>query len=228
MNPQLASLRAAWGLARALGRTLVMPRFTCGMDRVWFPHDGVFPGSDPLFKIPFSPCPMDHILDTEAMDRNGLLAGVREWSLLDNDKLPARVKTSVAVLDWLPADPNVAKDTPLVDASGVQLLPRGITAEDAATLLAPLADRRHLHFKSMPPGKEAFGGFEDAAKAREFEEQIRQAPAMWCCINEAQAKARGQPFPPGQTWYDLQWDIVPHTDRFNRRWDGPWTIKLGP
>ena len=61
MNPQLAQLRAAWGLARALGRVLVMPRFVCGMDRVWFPHDGVFPGSDPLFKVPFEPCPMDHV-----------------------------------------------------------------------------------------------------------------------------------------------------------------------
>ena len=61
MNPQLSQLRAAWGIARALGRVLVMPRFTCGMDRVWFPHDGVFPGSDPLFTVPFEPCPMDHV-----------------------------------------------------------------------------------------------------------------------------------------------------------------------
>ncbi len=61
MNPQLTQLRAAWGLARALGRTLVLPKFTCGMDRVWFPHDGVFPGSDPAFTIPFAPCPMDHV-----------------------------------------------------------------------------------------------------------------------------------------------------------------------
>jgi hypothetical protein len=61
MNPQLAQLRSAWALAVALKRVLVMPRFTCGMDRVWFPHDGVFPGSDPLFTIPFAPCPMDHV-----------------------------------------------------------------------------------------------------------------------------------------------------------------------
>ncbi len=116
MNPQLAQLRSAWALAHALKRTLVMPQFTCGMDRVWFPHDGVFPGSDPAFTIPFKPCPMDHvradgsaagrgvgrllwrrgaltqacwrvsraqILDTEAMERNGMLNGVREWSLLE-------------------------------------------------------------------------------------------------------------------------------------------------
>ncbi len=61
MNPQLSALRSAWGVARALGRVLVMPPFYCGMDRVWFPHDGVFPGSDPLFTIPFNPCPMDHV-----------------------------------------------------------------------------------------------------------------------------------------------------------------------
>ena len=61
MNHQLAQLRSAWALARVTGRVLVMPAFTCGMDRVWFPHDGRFPGSDPLFTIPFSPCPMDHV-----------------------------------------------------------------------------------------------------------------------------------------------------------------------
>ena len=67
MNPQLSQLRAAWGIARALGRVLVMPRFTCGMDRVWFPHDGVFPGSDPLFTVPFEPCPMDHVRPLQRM-----------------------------------------------------------------------------------------------------------------------------------------------------------------
>ncbi len=138
------------------------------------------------------------------------------------------MRSSIAHLDWLPADPNIAKDTPLVDANGTQLLPRGVTAGDARTLLASLSDRRHLRFRSMPPGAASFGGFEEPAEARSFEEKIRQVPAMWCCINEQQAKERGQPFPPGQTWYDLQWDVVPHTDRFNRRWDAEWTIKLGP
>jgi hypothetical protein len=142
--------------------------------------------------------------------------------------MPARVTASTAHLDWLPADDNIAKDTPLISADGTQLLPRGVTASDARTLLEPLRDRRHLRFRSMPPGAQSFGGFDVAEEARQWEELIRAVPAMWCCINEQQARERGQPFPPGQTWYDLQWDIVPHTDRFGRRWDGPWTVKLGP
>ena len=145
-----------------------------------------------------------------------------------NEHLPQRVKDDTAFLDFVPADPNIAKDTPLIAADGTQLLPRGVTSGDVRTLLAPLASRRHLRFRSMPPGAEAFGGFDDAAEGAAFAEHLKQAPAMWCCIDERAAKARGQPFPPGQTWYDLQWDVVPHTDRFNRRWDGPWTIKLGP
>ena len=98
--PFSPQLRSAWGIARSLGRVLIMPAFICGMDRVWFPHGGalplrcsaplpyaclpcamnvlclslrpaagVFPGSDPLFTIPFTPCPMDHILDPETMDK---------------------------------------------------------------------------------------------------------------------------------------------------------------
>jgi hypothetical protein len=147
-----------------------------------------------------------------------------------NEKLPQRVKDSTAQLDWLPADPNIAKDTPLVSPDGTQLLPRGVMSADVRTLLAPLAQRRHLRFNSMPHDAPtaAFGGFDDANEARDFEEKLRQAPAMWCCINEQQAKERGQPFPPGQTWYDLFWDVIPHTDRFNRRWDTAWSIKLGP
>ena len=132
------------------------------------------------------------------------------------------------MLDWVSADPNIAKDTPLIAADGTQLLPRGITAEDARGLLKPHASKRLLRFKSMPEGDAAFGGFDDEGEARKFQEQIRAIPAMWCCIDERKATERGQPFPPGQTWYDLQWDIIPHTDRFNRRWDGPWTVKLGP
>lgn len=61
LNFQLLQLRSAWAIARVLNRVLIMPAFICGMDRVWFPHSGVFPGSDPLFTIPFTPCPMDHV-----------------------------------------------------------------------------------------------------------------------------------------------------------------------
>lgn len=221
MNPQLEALRSAWGVARALGRVLVMPQFTCGMDRVWFPHDGVFPGSDPIFTIPFTPCPMDHMLDTDAMDRRGLLDQIREYSLLSNPLMPATTVASAAKADW-GAAAGVAAD-------GTRLLPFGATAAQVVELLAPLKAAPLIAFASMPPGAASFGGWPAGdAEGTKFSEDMRPIGSQWCCINEQQAKERGQKFPPGQVWYDMLVNVVPHTDRHGRKWDGPFKIMLGP
>ena len=232
MNPQLSALRSAWGLARALGRTLVLPAFTCGMDRAWFPHDGVFPGSDPAFTIPWAPCPADHVLDVEALDKMGEMGRLREWSLLNNSRMPAATLAGAAWVDWQPElPPAEAAVHPVVQEDGTVLLPRRIKSTAVRALLAHVTAIPLLRFRSMPgTGPDsAFAGFDDDKEAREFTQVLTAAPAFWCCIDETRAKARGQPFPPGQTWYDLQWDLGPHMDRFNRRWgDEGWSIKLGP
>jgi hypothetical protein len=227
MNPQLSALRSSWGLARALNRTLVMPVFACGMDRVWFSHDGVFPGSDPLFRIPFRPCPMDHVLETEVMERRGLLDNIREWSFLDNERLPAATLAGAGRVTWLA--PGAAADAPLVGDDGALRLPRGIKGAQARAALAPLRDRKLIRFDSMPGtgSDSAFGGFEDPAEAAAFTEMIRWVGAHWCCISAEQGAARGFPNPPYQAWYDLQWDLGRHLDRFDRVYD-EWVIKLGP
>ena len=31
----------------------------------------------------------------------------------------------------------------------------------------------------------------------------------------------------GHIWYDFLHDVVPHRDRFNRKWDNAWTPKMG-
>ena len=232
MNPQLSALRSAWGLAKALGRTLVLPTFLCGMDRAWFPHDGVFPGSDPAFTIPWAPCPADHVLDVEALDKMGEMAKLREWSLLNNTRLPAATLSGAAWVDWQPElPPAEAAVHPVVEEDGTVLLPRRIKSTAVRALLAHVKAIPLLRFRSMPGtgADSAFAGFDDDKEAKEFVQVLTAAPAFWCCIDETRAKARGQPFPPGQTWYDLQWDLGAHTDRFNRKWgDEGWSIKLGP
>jgi hypothetical protein len=232
MNPQLSALRSAWGLAKALGRTLVLPSFLCGMDRAWFPHDGVFPGSDPAFTIPWAPCPADHVLDVEALDKMGEMAKLREWSLLNNTRMPATTLSGAAWVDWQPVlPPAQAAVQPVVREDGTVVLPRRIKSTAVRALLAHVKAIPLLRFRSMPGtgADSAFAGFDDDKEAKEFVQVLTAAPAFWCCIDEVKAKARGQPFPPGQTWYDLQWDLGPHTDRFNRKWgDEGWSIKLGP
>ena len=234
MNPQLSALRSAWGLARALGRTLVLPPFLCGQDRAWFPHDGVFPGSDPIFTIPWSPCPADHVLDVEALDKLGEMQRLREWSLLNNTRMPKASLDGAVWVDWLPdrsPDSPLPKEDPkLVGEDGTLFMPTRVKASTVREVLAHTAGVPVLRFKGMPGtgAASAFAGFDDAKEQREFTQLLTAAPAFWCCIDAARAQQRGQPFPPGQTWYDLQWDLGEHTDRFNRKWGAEWSIKLGP
>ena len=65
VEAQLRQARRAAAIARALDRVLILPPFLCGLDRVWFPHFGRFPGSQ--FQLPFV-CPLDHVVAVENMD----------------------------------------------------------------------------------------------------------------------------------------------------------------
>ena len=61
---QLKQLGAAFALAQALKRKLILPKIVCGLDKAWFPLDasGAFSGA-PAWTVPIRPCPLDHILE---------------------------------------------------------------------------------------------------------------------------------------------------------------------
>jgi hypothetical protein len=64
VNPMcvMLQLRHALALATILGRTLILPRLWCGLDRYWAPHAGTIPGARTT--LPFA-CPADHVLRLE-------------------------------------------------------------------------------------------------------------------------------------------------------------------
>jgi hypothetical protein len=186
LNPQLAQFRTAWAVARALNRTLVMPRLTCGMDRAWFGHTGVFPGSDPLFTLPFQ-CPADHVFDLEAWQRRGVLNQLRESSLMVNPRMLASVKSSATTVDF--------RSNSLSD---VELTP-GLSAERLRQTLRPFEDIKVFHFGPLEP--DAFVDWDP-----EFEQIIRESASIWCCVNN---------HTPGHVHYDLLWDRA-HTDKHGR------------
>ena len=189
MNPQLQQFRTAWALARALGRTLVMPRLLCGMDRVWFAHDGRFPGSDELFTLPFH-CPADHVFDLESWAKLGVLGQLREHSLLENPRAPAILRTSVASASF------VFNPTAQVE------LPIKVSADALRQRLAPFKDTKVLRFDALPDG--AFEDWDD-----QFESIVRQSSSIWCCTPGHNI---------GHINYDLLWDR-PHQDRHGRRYE---------
>ena len=67
MRAYLWELRDALALARALGRTLILPRRLCYADKLWAGSDNIlrtgymYPGSQDMPFLPFD-CPMDHVL----------------------------------------------------------------------------------------------------------------------------------------------------------------------
>jgi hypothetical protein len=88
---QLRQMKQALAVAASLGRMLIMPPVLCGLDRVWFPHFGRFPGSH--FALPFV-CPLDHVVNMDRMDASKF----REYTFLTHPELPEEIRSSVAVV----------------------------------------------------------------------------------------------------------------------------------
>ena len=95
--------------------------------------------------------------------------------------------------------------------------PKNLTDVDAMELLREHNKTKVIRFSSMVG---TFGGFVDNADAEKFSRRIKRYAAIWCC------KAAH----PGHIWYDMEFDVVPHTDRHMRTWDesNPWVPTTGP
>ena len=224
VNHQLLQVRAALAFAQKLGRTLVMPKLYCGFDRWWAPHDGRIPGSDTT--LPYL-CPMDHVFEVETWLRPepeaefGKFIDFREYSFFDNPAVPAGLNESQVVVELVDEcgggrctqgmGESAPKDVARIVAA------KNLTDADVEKLLRDHGEVKVLRFNSMV---DAFGGFADAEDAAKFSRRIKKYAAIWCCKHAH----------PGHIWYDMEFDVVPHVDRHNRRWtkDKPWTPTTGP
>lgn len=56
----------------------------------------------------------------------------------------------------------------------------------------------------------------------QFVGEVRGWSGLWCCNRPPGGRGAGH------IWYDFFWDVIPHRDRHNRKWDGSWTAKMGP
>ena len=89
-------LRALLGIAKASGRTLILPRMLCYCDYMWKEMKSCRVGGAESMRLPFD-CPMDHVLDTPRwFEKNELLdkVGLREPSFLNNPRVPLNVSGS--------------------------------------------------------------------------------------------------------------------------------------
>ena len=158
-------VRDALALATTLGRTLILPRWTCYCDRLWSGSDDIFhfgcmyPGAQDGKFVPFV-CPMDHVLSPAAWARAG--QAYRDAAFLESPRLGLRGKAgAVAELRLLPR----AEYDALPAHAKAAALPLGVSDSDAVARLSPLQNAPVIRLES------ALGllcGVDDAAARREL------------------------------------------------------------
>ena len=145
-------LRNLLGIAKALGRELILPRMLCYCDFMWKEMKACRVGGAESMRLPFE-CPMDHVLDTPRwFETPALGVGVREPMFLSNPRVPPNVTSSIA--------------------RDVKLPRKGMPASEVRTALAQYADTAVIEFADVV---DAFCGFDgDAALERTFLDSTRR------------------------------------------------------
>lgn len=201
IDRNIAALRNAMGIARALGRQLVMPKMLCLCERAESPTsllptcvlDGA---STPIPHV----CPLESVFDVarvEQLWKSGYLT-LRPWNLLNGSvhkpfpagTAPIDHAKDVVTVRW--SDPNAAASDakPHVRYSAetreAWLLRGGSDLQMKQGLeTLGLMDARVVHLETA---EMAFGGFEDRSAAKEFHRNIMTHllggwSATWCCTS---------------------------------------------
>ncbi|CAN4076416.1 unnamed protein product [Withania somnifera] len=199
VNYQMKQIRTALAVASVLNRTLVMPPLWCRLDRLWFGHPGILPGS--LTRPPFV-CPLDHVFEINVMlkempnEEFGPGISIREYSLFENPSMPQEVKKS-----WL--DVHLCQEGSLycqvnrTSQSGVLKLPKHSTEETLKTAFSKFKDVKVIQFSSI---LDAFDGFTDKTREEQFRNRVKRYVGIWCCVEN---------HTPGHIYYDMYWDEKP-------------------
>lgn len=199
VNYQMKQIRTALAVASVLNRTLVMPPLWCRLDRLWFGHPGILPGS--LTRQPFV-CPLDHVFEINVMlkemanEEFGPGINIREYSLFENPSMPQEVKKS-----WL--DVHLCQEGSLgcqvnsTSQSGVLKLPKHSTEETLKTAFSKFKDVKVIQFSSM---QDAFDRFTDKTREEQFRNRVKRYVGIWCCVETRT---------PGHIYYDMYWDEKP-------------------
>ncbi|KAJ4950209.1 hypothetical protein NE237_027041 [Protea cynaroides] len=200
INFQIKQIRSALAIASLLNRTLVMPPLWCRLDRLWFPHPGVLPGT--MTRQPFL-CPLDHVFEVNAMLKDlpeeefGPRIDFREYSFLNNPSLPEQVKESWLDVQLCQEGSQGCHVTNETSQPGVLRYPKHSTEELLKTVFSSFKDVKVIQFSSM---QDVFQGFSDKTREDKFRSRVKRYTGIWCCVEN---------HTPGHIYYDMYWDEKP-------------------
>ena len=216
-------LRDALALAQAMGRTLILPRWTCFCDRLWSGSDDIFafgcmyPGAQDGQFVPFT-CPMDHVLSPTGWGKAGI--PYRDAIFIDNlhdPTITGQPPPTIAEID-VGGAPSAEGGR---RADGRRWLPLGLSDVQAAKQLAPWADAQVIRLSSA---RGLLCGLEGSDRVRAFERLLRPpwptngllTPPPWCstCYKRCDVELR--------QWLEPA-DIAKGADPANpNRWCARW------
>lgn len=174
----IKALANAMAVAASLKRTLLIPPMPCWCDKVWGGHDNIFtfqchyPGSRDSNHIPGT-CPLDHFVSPSKLAREAKVNGV-------NIKPLGAAPESVKIMrDEFPTlKVGGGKEEEQQQSASSFAIPTHATELE----ISKLSNRLPLVIK-LETTRDAFGGFTDRAKTKQFEHSINDIglfPEQWC------------------------------------------------
>lgn len=163
----------------------ILLQLYCFCDRYWAPlEDCHLPGSS-NFTFPFI-CPLDHVLqpirisELEPPNEDGISIDYREYSFLDNPRVPKtlldeRVEV-VASPDATSVEQKKGRDGQLKVT-----VPAGLTDAQIQEMLHFEEDVPLLRVQGSP--STLFSNFVDVNSARKFMHKFRSILDFWCCLD---------------------------------------------
>lgn len=182
LTAYVAELRDALALALALGRTLVLPRWTCYCDRLWSGSDDIFhfgcmyPGAQDGQFVPFV-CPMDHVLSPHAWaadPEHGVAATPYADAVLVEELISRGMRP--VELRLVSRSEHEALRAQQPGEQGLDALPAGVTGEEARELLRHREDTRILR---LPHARGLLCGVTEPARFNALAERLLHVPT-WC------------------------------------------------
>jgi hypothetical protein len=123
--------------------------------------------------------------------------GFREYSFLENPRVPHEVKTSILKVELCNENKDCSSEMASISL-GVLKLPKNKTEDQ---LVKAFDGYEHFKIFQFSTTEEAFGGFSDIVQEAKFKQRIKTYPGIWCCVMDKT---------PGHIYYDIYWDHKPN------------------
>ncbi|EFJ45138.1 hypothetical protein VOLCADRAFT_106094 [Volvox carteri f. nagariensis] len=197
-NHQLQQAYYAFAAALITNRTLVMPRFLCYCSKNWYQTQSCRINDEKLATFPFV-CALSHVLRVKKLqqgfelpantDYSGHKVFIREYSFLENPKVPDEIKRSYleVVPSAVPRPPGQLTADQLVlstDDTSSRGYGRRITVAAPLSdwefhkVLERYGDVRVVH---LPQPSRTLSGFSKPETAKQFDVEIQRRVTYWCC-----------------------------------------------